>query len=119
MALKRMALSEVKDSLSSVIQEVQAKREMIIITRHGHDVARLTPIGSPGAGRRRTYRKRSAVPGDFTQITEKDTTKAKARSGIPKPKSATWEDLNSVAERIRRDLPEGISAQDVMDDIRG
>lgn len=42
--MREIALAEAKNSLSSLIQEVEESGREIVITRHGRPVARLAPV---------------------------------------------------------------------------
>ena len=48
--MKTMAAGEFKAKCLAVMDEVQAKREMIVITKHGKPVAQLGPIQQEQAG---------------------------------------------------------------------
>lgn len=41
---KRIGIREAKDHLSEVIEEVERKGEVVLITRHGRPVARVSPV---------------------------------------------------------------------------
>jgi prevent-host-death family protein len=43
--MKKMAAGTFKANCLAVMDEVQAKRETVVITKHGKPVAKLVPIG--------------------------------------------------------------------------
>ena len=46
--MKRMAAGAFKANCLAVMDEVQAKRETVVITKHGKPVAKLVPVESQG-----------------------------------------------------------------------
>ena len=44
--MKRMAAGAFKTNCLAVMDEVQAKRETVVITKHGKPVAKLVPVGT-------------------------------------------------------------------------
>jgi prevent-host-death family protein len=44
--MKRMAAGVFKTNCLAVMDEVQAKRETVVITKHGKPVAKLVPVGT-------------------------------------------------------------------------
>ena len=118
----RMPLSDVKNGLSSVVDNIIKKGDVVIITRHGHDAARLTPIG-PVKGVAlvhskppHRFRAKHVAGGESAHVVA--TGNMEPPSGH-RQSATTWEDLNSLAEQIRKAWPKGITAEDVMNDIRG
>lgn len=47
--MKRMPAGEFKTNCLSVMDEVAARRESVVITKHGHPVAKLVPMDEDGA----------------------------------------------------------------------
>ena len=43
--MKKMAAGAFKTNCLAVMDEVQAKRETVVITKHGKPVAKLVPVG--------------------------------------------------------------------------
>ena len=43
--MKKMAAGSFKTNCLAVMDEVQAKRETVVITKHGKPVAKLVPVG--------------------------------------------------------------------------
>src|SRR3954454_24076666 len=118
MKVKRMALSEVKDNLSRIVQEVGAREAVIIITRHGRDAARMTAVDADSSTEPGTHRQRlKAYP--YRKLSrQSDTADTAMHGGTHSSRATTWETLSDLAERIREDLPEGITAGDITNDIR-
>jgi prevent-host-death family protein len=46
--MKKMAAGAFKANCLAVMDEVQAKRETVVITKHGKPVAKLVPVESQG-----------------------------------------------------------------------
>lgn len=47
--MKTMPAGEFKTNCLSVMDEVEARRETVVITKHGHPVAKLVPIDEDAA----------------------------------------------------------------------
>jgi prevent-host-death family protein len=119
MKVIRMSLSEVKNSLSGVVHEVQTRGDVVIITRHGHDAARLTPIGSVKVEHQSLGKPPHRVAVSDKRKARPNIPHVRASSQASPHRATTWTDLNSLAEQIRKHWPEGITAEDVMNDVRG
>ena len=62
--MKKMAAGSFKTNCLAVMDEVQAKRETVVITKHGKPVAKLVPINTDGDEIYNFLAGKGAVTGD-------------------------------------------------------
>jgi prevent-host-death family protein len=62
--MKKMTAGAFKANCLAVVEEVQAKRETVVITRHGKPVAKLVPVGPQGDDIFGFLRGRVVITGD-------------------------------------------------------
>jgi prevent-host-death family protein len=62
--MKTMAAGSFKAKCLAVMDEVQAKRQTVVITKHGRPVAKLVPAGKDPDGIYNFLRGKGAVRGD-------------------------------------------------------
>jgi prevent-host-death family protein len=86
--MKRMGVREIKMHWSSVLDDVSRHGEVVEVTRHGRVIARVVPVRAPDEGKHN----------------------ASAQ--------ATLTDLESLRAEISKAWPEGVSVQEVIDDLR-
>ncbi len=87
--MRTVGVLEAKTNLSALLDEVEDRREVIVITRHGRPVARLTPEpaarrlkASELAERTRAFRDRQAPDHDWASLSWEEL-KAIARDENP------------------------------------
>ena len=62
--MKKMAAGSFKTHCLAIMDEVQAKHETVVITKHGKPVAKLVPVETPGDDIFGFLRGKVAITGD-------------------------------------------------------
>jgi prevent-host-death family protein len=86
--MKKVGVRELKSNLSSVLREVHETDQIVEVTRHGEVIARIEP-----------------VPGSVA-------------SGRDRDANGAWSELKALATEISAQWPQGVSAQDAINDAR-
>jgi antitoxin (DNA-binding transcriptional repressor) of toxin-antitoxin stability system len=89
--MREIALYEAKNTLSSLIADIEASGEEIVITRHGMPAARLSPIV-----RVMTVQEKAAI---LSQIAANRD--AWARDNPQKGDAPTWEEIKAWMDEDR------------------
>ncbi len=88
--MRRVGVRELKEHTSQILRQVRDQGEIVDITCSGEVVARLMPVGQPAM----------EMPIPAEKLRE------------------FWERWDELAAEISADWPEGVSAQDAINDVR-
>ena len=86
--MRSVGVLEAKTNLSALIDEVEATGEVIVITRHGKAVARLSPDNDAAIPRRRL---------SGAELAERARAFRDKQAPDPEWDAMTWEQLKAIA----------------------
>lgn len=88
--MRKVGVRELKEHTSQILRELREHGEMVDITHRGEVIARLMPVGQS----------------------------AQEMPIEPEKLRAFWERWDKLASELSADWPEGVSAEDAVNDVR-